>query len=252
MAIKNQEKMLWVFVVVFLFFFLYLKTQYYYQDSLKSQEREVFDLGLDRGTSFMGGRKNVTLDENYPTIIPLGLRPGEEFRGLAVGKNSYDFNRNYQVLIESFKKDGIEDDAVQNAEKNLPVIESSLLGDNINLNPGEIVYVDYVVKVPKDIEYGQYDGLLSFASKEGKLSEGKDPETQQPMSFVILEAVGLKIKLEVSDNPRVYEYGRPINEIIKDIAKNRTISHLRNLIALIFAFFSLYALFKAYYNRIVS
>jgi len=165
--------------------------------------------------------------------IYASLKPGEKFTGL-LGLKNHDDKESHTFMISV----GIADENKKTeGNSSLPVVK--LATSDLYIAPENVSFIKYTIEVPKDAKKGTYK--TNFSSR---IADKNAPKFRQ--GNIILElAVGVDIRVEVTDNPAKYEYN-DLSDQSRSAAWNIAMFRARYIGAILLAIITFTLLYKSY------
>ncbi len=160
--------------------------------------------------------------------LAISMKPGDSFTGKLAVKNN-DNTYDFEMLTEDFEEQ------VNNGEpqksKFQPIIQFK--PRKFLLDKDKFKFIEYTLSIPKDFPLGSYQGVLKTYPPD-KFRNLKDPKS----GVTILLMVGVKVSLEVSENPKTYKYVDYISDPIQ-VTKINVFNRFRIILILFFVSLSL-------------
>lgn len=183
---------------------------------------------LKEGYSIVNAKKvtNFGSDENFKEKdLAISIKPGDQYTGKLAVKN-HENPYMFEVLTETgFGK------VIGSGEKNQKIEVQPAVQfkpKNIFLNRGEMAFIEYTISVPEDFPLGKYEGIFQFYPPE-KFKNSDKPKG----SVVFLLMAGIRVNLEVSENPKNYKYVDSVSDPVQ-VAKSNVINRFRIILIVFF------------------
>ncbi len=250
---KGKSKKIIIVIILLLVTaaLIWLRLDRVYEKSLKEYNLALYPTDERMNQTITNINKNITLGDEVHQHEVVSLKPGETHRGFVAVKNHQNNERlfvmNHKMeLVDENESETIEESAIEMAddasvektssdEDQIKPYLDSYPKDPFSLGPEEFQIIDYEIVVPEDTPYGNYEGLLRFYDYDQELNENQ---------VNIITAVGIKIRLEVTDSPKYYEY-KMIIQNPEDLAKTAVIKNLLFILSVIFSLLCIVFLYIA-------
>lgn len=233
---KNYKKILIVLLSVVALALILLRLYMVYQHSLEKVKEDIIPTDKQLTYGIMNAHKKLTGDYNQMRV-EVSLKPGEVYTGYLLVKN-HNSDEDYYVLNHSLfiliDKDGKE---LESENDVLPRVEFK--ENDIFVEKGDFKLVEYDLIVPEDIKLGRYKSLLRIYPLSQKMNDA---------DVKFITAIGMKLLLDVEENPDEVEYELIVPDFHK-LAMKGVYGELRFIFAILFGFGAIFFLYKAYRKK---
>jgi len=184
--------------------------------------------------------RNVTHNESFDfeentRNIYLSLRPGDSYQGSLILKNHEGKDREYRLSFQPIKSNEESNEVAVDSDRSILQFEE----DIVYLEPKEFKQVSYTLNVPEDLEEGEYFVPILMHPLDQELGDA---------NVKIVAAVGIKLYLEVTDNPQDYEYNMVLSDP-EELAFKKVMYELRIFISVLFGILALVFMLKAFLHK---
>jgi len=235
-------------LVVFVLSLSYVYISHFYEEKLIEIDKNVYET-LGKGFTLFKVTKNIDSDKQtkFPdhvgkSTLFISLKPGDEFEGrLGLKNHDTEMSHTYGIKEHSFKKMEPDENGtyhqVNDFDGVLPALEFEKL--DLNVGPKEVRYLDYSITVPEGAEEGFYDITIA--------AYVTDDTAQKVVSQgVILDlAVAVKLKLEITDNPRDLKYVS-LDNYSRGLAMTQVMVKIGYVVAVLLGAVTLFLLYFAF------
>lgn len=217
----------------------------YYENKVDVANKEIFDSLPQGGFSLFDAYRldaEQRVAENLPKGAHMWLNPGGSFQGKLGIKNHDSFDHKFSVKTEEaiYREDAEGNEIEEGVEVGaLPVID--LFQTLYTALPDEVIFFDYVVSVPEDVEPGLYriNTLLTVVDDTKKV-------VRTAGGLILDFAVGVPVFVHVVEGELpVHEY-IDYSGYAKEFALSDALAYLRLVLSVMLGAVTVYLIYLAY------